>query len=154
MRIRHLDLPDDIGPILSFLPDLYESNFPGFVADTSFVARKRAQLREVARDPGQSVLVAEDAEGICGFIWLVVEVEWSGRRRGEVSAIYVHPRVRGKGIGRRLMEEGEALLRSYGCESVLLMVTASNQPALRLYEDLGYGITRHQMEKRLRNPAQ
>ncbi|MFZ5825445.1 MAG: GNAT family N-acetyltransferase [Bacillota bacterium] len=150
VRIRHLDYPNDSPQVLSFLPDLYETNFPGFKVDTEFVVRKRNQLREAARDPGQAVLVAEDSNGICGFIWLVIEVDYSGRRRGEVNAIYTARRVRGQGVGRKLMEEGENLLRTYGCESVMLMVTASNEPATNLYQSMGYEVTRHQMEKMIR----
>lgn len=150
MRIRHIDYPDDVREILSFLPELYSTNFPGFTVDTNFIGRKRAQLREASRDPGQAVLVCEDEGGICGFIWLVVEIEYSGSRRGEVSAIHVARRARGKGIGRSLMHEGEALLRSYGCESVHLMVTVSNEAAVGLYEELGYQVTRYQMEKPLK----
>ncbi|HEY8346045.1 MAG TPA: GNAT family N-acetyltransferase [Symbiobacteriaceae bacterium] len=147
MGVRHLDGASDIQAILSFLPELYETNFPGFSVDAEFLARKRAQLKEAARDPGQCVLVYEDELGVGGFIWLVVEVEPGGRRRGEVVALHVAPRCRGKGIGKLLMKEGEALLRNYGCESVHLMVTVSNERALKLYENLGYVVTRYQMEK-------
>lgn len=153
VRIRHLDYPDDSPQILSFLPELYESNFPGFRVDTEFVVRKRNQLREANRDPGQAVLVAEDSLGIGGFIWLMIEIDYSGRRRGEVNAIFVARRLRGQGIGRRLMQEGEELLRSYGCQSVMLMVTASNEVAHGLYRELGYEVTRFQMEKPLKKPS-
>lgn len=150
MRIRYLDYPGDVPSILSFIPELYGTNFPGFVANAEFLARKRSQLKDATRDPGQMVLVAEDEVGVCGFIWLVVEVEHTGRRRGEVSAIYVAPRVRGLGVGRQLMQEGESYLLSFGCESVHLMVTASNERATGLYKGLGYEVTRYQMEKPLR----
>lgn len=150
MRIRYLDFPGDVPAILSFIPELYGTNFPGFVASAEFLARKRAQLKESTRDPGQMVLVAEDEAGVCGFIWLVIEVEHTGRRRGEVSAIYVASRCRGQGVGRRLMAEGEAYLLSYGCDSVHLMVTVSNERASGLYKSLGYEVTRHHMEKPLR----
>lgn len=150
LRIRHFDFPGDVAAILSFMPELYESNFPGFVADADFLARKRSQLREASRDPGQIVLAAEDGTGVVGFIWLVVEVEYSGRRRGEVAAVHVAKRCRNQGIGRQLMEEGMALLRSYGCDTVHLMVTAGNAAAVHLYEDLGFNTTRFQMERSLR----
>jgi len=150
LLIRHLDYPADVAPILAFMPDLYESNFPGFRADNDFLARKRAQLREASRDPGQAVLVAADEQGVCGFIWLVIEVEYSGLRRGEVAAVHVDRRRRGQGVGRRLMEEGESLLRTYGCQSVHLMVTSANETAVGLYESLGYAVTRYQMEKVLK----
>lgn len=150
MHIRHLDYPHDVPEILRFLPELYETNFPGFAADLEFIARKRNQLREASRDPGQAVLVAADTAGVCGFIWLTIEVEHTGRRRGEVSAIHVASRARGQGLGRRLMQEGESLLRTYGCETIHLMVTAANEVATGLYKDLGYQVTRYQMEKPLR----
>ncbi|HWI62831.1 MAG TPA: N-acetyltransferase [Symbiobacteriaceae bacterium] len=132
------------------MPELYESNFPGFIADSDFLARKRAQLREAARDPGQAVLVSVDEKGICGFIWLVIEVEYSGRRRGEIAAIHVDRRARGAGVGRTLMDEGMALLRTYGCETVHLMVTSTNEAAVSLYESMGFEVTRYQMEKPLK----
>ncbi len=150
MRVRYLDFPGDVAAILSFMPELYESNFPSFKADAGFLARKRAQLKEATRDPGQMVLVAEDEHGVAGFIWLVIEVEHSGRRRGEVSAIHVASRCRGMGVGRQLMHEGEMYLLSYGCESVHLMVTSTNEAAVSLYRSEGYEVTRYQMEKPLR----
>lgn len=150
LHIRHFDYPSDASAILSFMPELYESNFPGFQADSDFVTRKRTQLREASRDPGQSVLVAVDEQGVCGFIWLVIEVEYSGRRRGEVSAIHVDRRCRGTGVGKALMDEGMDVLRSYGCESVHLMVTATNETAVGLYRRLGFEVTRYQMEKPIR----
>lgn len=150
LHIRYIDVATDIPQILAFLPELYESNFPGFVADPGFIARKRAQLREAARTPGQTILVCHDGKGVVGFIWLSVEVEPSGRRRGEVSAIHVASRCRGQGVGRLLMEEGEAVLRSHGCERVHLMVTVTNEAAVGLYESLGYEVARYQMEKPLK----
>jgi ribosomal protein S18 acetylase RimI-like enzyme len=149
VRIRYVDLPGDMDPILAMLPDLYESNFPGFKADGEFIARKRGQIRAASRDPGQVILVAEDATGLAGFIWLAIEEEWGGTgTRGEVAAIYVQPTYRGTGVGRLLMAEGEAMLRRYGCHKVHLMVTRTNETAVRLYESLGYKVTRYQMEKR------
>lgn len=148
MRVRYLDLPGDMDAILATLPDLYESNFPGFVADAEFISRKKGQIRSASRDPGQMILVAADSAGLAGYIWLAVEEEWGGTGlRGEVAAIYVLPAFRGQGVGKLLMAEGETLLRQYGCRKVHLMVTRSNESAVRLYEELGYKVTRLQMEK-------
>lgn len=151
MRVRFLDLPGDMEPILACLPDLYESNFPGFRADVEFLGRKRGQIRSASRDPGQMILVATDEYEVAGFIWLAIEEEWGGGgTRGEVAAIYVRPAFRSKGVGRLLMAEGEALLRRYGCSKVHLMVTQTNRAAVHLYEELGYKVTRFQMEKPLK----
>lgn len=148
-RVRRMDFARDAGRLLSFLPDLYESNFPGFVATQEFLARRRQALREAVRDPAQTVLVLEEGSQLVGFVWLVLEVDLAGRRRGEVAAVYVEPRWRGQGLGRRLMEEAEAVFRAWGCESVFLMVTASNEVAVNLYRSLGYAVSRYQMEKTL-----
>lgn len=148
VHVRFLDLPGDMEPILATLPDLYESNFPGFQADSDFLGRKRGQIRSASRDPGQMILVAIDSAKLAGFIWLAMEEEWGGGGvRGEIAAIYVKPEYRGQGVGRLLMQEGEAMLRRYGCRKVHLMVTRTNESAVRLYEQLGYQVTRLQMEK-------
>ncbi|BDG59220.1 GNAT family N-acetyltransferase [Caldinitratiruptor microaerophilus] len=149
VRVRRLDFARDADRLLAFMPDLYETNFPGFLATPEFLARRRQALREAARDPAQRVLVADDGVRPVGFIWLVLEIDGAGRRRGEVAALYVDPRLRGRGVGRQLMEEGEEVLRGWGCHSAHLMVTVANEAAVRLYRDLGYEVVRYQMEKRL-----
>lgn len=149
MRVRYLDYPGDLDRITRFLPDLYETNFPGFMATPEFINRKRQQLRDAQRDPAQTILVAEDSGGVCGFIWLTVEIEYSGRRTGEVAAIYVTPGSRGGGVGKALMREAEEIFRISGVQRIILMVTQANQAALGLYEDLGFAVTRLQMEKEL-----
>ncbi len=56
----------------------------------------------------------------------------------EVITIAVHPRQRGRGIGKKLMEA--ALFRLYGerCSHVFLEVDAANEAALLLYQSLGF----------------
>lgn len=56
----------------------------------------------------------------------------------EVITVAVHPRQRGRGIGKRLMEAG--LFRLYGdrCKSLFLEVDSANEPALLLYRSLGF----------------
>ena len=56
----------------------------------------------------------------------------------EVITIAVHPRQRGRGIGKKLMEAG--LFRLYGqrCTHLFLEVDASNEPAVALYRQLGF----------------
>jgi len=56
----------------------------------------------------------------------------------EVITIAVHPRQRGRGIGKKLMEAG--LFRLYGerCSHLFLEVDAANEAALLLYRGLGF----------------
>jgi len=57
---------------------------------------------------------------------------------GVISNIGVHPQHRGKGYGRQIMLFGLARLREGGCEQARLRVHVKNEPAIRLYESLGF----------------
>ena len=50
----------------------------------------------------------------------------------------VHPKERGRGLGRQLMEACHDRLRGLGMTRVVLEVNVENADAMRLYERLGY----------------
>jgi len=50
----------------------------------------------------------------------------------------VAPSRRRGGVGRRLMEEAERLLRAEGCPKVNLQVRTSNREVLAFYEAIGF----------------
>jgi ribosomal protein S18 acetylase RimI-like enzyme len=52
-------------------------------------------------------------------------------------AVAVHPRFRGRGVGRRLIRGLHQARRRAGTKHISLSVDAGN-PAVRLYQDLGY----------------
>lgn len=56
----------------------------------------------------------------------------------EVAYFGVVPEVRGRGYGRRLLQEGIARAQAAGSTAVEVAVDASNRFALRIYEDLGF----------------
>jgi GNAT superfamily N-acetyltransferase len=78
-----------------------------------------------------------DREGeILGFVSV-------GRSRdpgtdGELFAIYVHPEHWGTGVGRALLESGEAELRRLGHATAILWVLDDNPRARRFYELAGW----------------
>lgn len=57
---------------------------------------------------------------------------------GEVYAVGVHPAARGTGLGSELTLVGLRHLRSRGLPQAMLYVEATNTPAIRLYESLGF----------------
>jgi GNAT superfamily N-acetyltransferase len=62
-------------------------------------------------------------------------------RTAELVSMWVHPQVRGQGVGRALVE---TILRWAGAEGhdlVHLWVTENNDPARRLYERCGFALT-------------
>jgi len=58
--------------------------------------------------------------------------------RGEVKRMYVVPDARGRGLGRRLLEDLEAEARRLGYGSVVLETGDRQQEAVGLYESSGF----------------
>lgn len=80
-------------------------------------------------------LVHEEAGRAVGFVGAF---HHAGHRIGHVYTLQVHPKERGRGLGRALMAACEDRLRALGMERVMLEVKVDNVPALALYERAGY----------------
>lgn len=68
----------------------------------------------------------------------------------DILNVCVAPAARRRGVAEALMRELEARLAPNGVEKISLEVRASNEPAIRLYEKLGYtqvGVRRGYYEK-------
>lgn len=57
---------------------------------------------------------------------------------GHVKDIAVHPDQRGRGIGRRLLERGLAVMDDHGAARVKLEVREGNEAAISLYRQFGF----------------
>ncbi|MHA7127675.1 ribosomal protein S18-alanine N-acetyltransferase [Janibacter indicus] len=88
---------------------------------------------ELAVRPRREYLVAEDGDGIAGYAGLDHAGDTS-----DVMTIATLPRVRGRGLGRRLLEELVARSRAAGAERLLLEVRADNTAARGLYDSAGF----------------
>jgi len=84
-------------------------------------------------DPA-SVVMAWQQETLAGFCW----TKDHGDGIGEIYIIAVHPSAQRMGLGRALTLDGLARLATRGCETGMLYVDAANDPALRMYESLGF----------------
>ena len=74
---------------------------------------------------------------------------WATGRVGHVDSFYVVPEMRGRGVGRLLMEAAYAAMREAGAETVALEMVAENDVARRFYEREGFTTTFVQMHRRL-----
>jgi len=92
---------------------------------------------EVDRDDA-IVLVATESLSMVGFIAGRVVPSTSEGNDAEIYNIAVDARSRGKGIGRKLLENAIDHLVSVGCRSVWLEVRESNQKAVQFYENNGF----------------
>jgi ribosomal protein S18 acetylase RimI-like enzyme len=61
---------------------------------------------------------------------------------GHITQVCVAPAYRGQGAGREMLRRTLAALSRQGCEIASLTVTASNAPAVRIYERYGFTVLR------------
>jgi ribosomal-protein-alanine N-acetyltransferase len=77
--------------------------------------------------------VAEEAGEIAGYCGIYLAQE-----EGELVTIAVTQQMRRKGIARRLLDEAVRILREREVQTLYLEVRVSNEPAIRLYESMGF----------------
>lgn len=86
--------------------------------------------------------VAGHLRGMVGF---ARETSLKRRHKGMVWGVYVAPELRGRGVGKRLLEE---LLRRArllpGLERILLAANAADPAATKLYKSLGFRTFGHE----------
>ena len=103
--------------------------------------------------PDLKYLVLRTAKNLSvqGFISFMVTYE-DGREVLYVYEIHLTPQLRGKGLGRKLMEVAEEFGRNIGLEKVMLTVFRSNTAAVGMYAKLGYSVDKYSPQpKILRN---
>jgi GNAT superfamily N-acetyltransferase len=85
----------------------------------------------------RALLVAEDAQGLCGTVQLVLEQPENQPHRADVAKMLVHRRARRQGLGAALMRAAEATARECG-KTLLVLDAVTGGDAERLYTHLGW----------------
>lgn len=96
----------------------------------------RARLREHWFDPSGFLLLLEDGQ-IAASCWTKIH-ELPEVRTGEIYVIFVSPDFQGRGLGERILRFGLESIHHRGVHRASLFVEDSNQPAIALYEKLGF----------------
>jgi len=87
--------------------------------------------------------VIKSQDKIAGYCiyYLKPELSFKGlKKKSVVYSIAIDKKFREKGCGRELLEESIKEMRLNGISSVLLYVNVNNDPAIKLYEKMGFQI--------------
>lgn len=98
------------------------------------IGREAARMPRRYRQPGAEFFLAwADGEpaGCLGVVFF-------GHGIGELKRMYVHPRFRGLGLGKKLLEAAEAFARECGYRALCLDSMKHLKPAHRLYYRRGF----------------
>jgi GNAT superfamily N-acetyltransferase len=96
--------------------------------------------RRVARGVAageRALLVAEDAQGVCGTVQLILDLPENQPHRADLAKMLVHRRARRQGLGAALLRAAEATACECG-KTLLVLDAITGGDAARMYERLGW----------------
>lgn len=105
----------------------------------------RKSLEEVLDNPRAFYVTAREEGNIIGYCGAYVVLD-----EADINQVAVVQSYRGQGVGRKMMHALLERLKQTGVKAVTLEVRAGNQPAIALYEALGFqteGIRKNFYEK-------
>jgi ribosomal protein S18 acetylase RimI-like enzyme len=93
-----------------------------------------------AQQENSEIRIAEDENSnFTGYLFVGESKNaMTGKSFGFIYDIFVKEELRGKGIGKMLIEKAEDYCRQKGYSRLSLMVSADNQAALKLYASTGF----------------
>lgn len=101
-------------------------------------------LEEVLNNHGKCFLAIINKKVVGLIMGIIPEygkydyLDYKCPKCGVVTELVVSKNIRGKGIGKKLMQVMEEYFKSIGCEYISIEVFAYNKNAIRFYESEGY----------------
>lgn len=140
-RVSQRDLPE----VLTIYNQGIEDRIATLEMETKDQAYMQAWFAD--REPRFAVIVAEIAGNVVGWASINCYNKRAAYRGvGELS-VYIHREFRGRGLGKRLLQELEGIGRDHEFYKFILFTFAFNTLGQSLYRNLGYrevGVFRNQ----------
>ena len=133
ISIRHHLLPGDVGYITYRHGILYAPEQGWDNTFDSYVAIPLAQFAK-SHFHRERIWIAEKEGRIVGSVAIVK----SSEKEAQLRWLLLHPEVRGRGLGRRLVEEALHFCRDAGYSSVFLWTVSTLPIAAKLYRSVGF----------------
>jgi len=133
LSIRHDMRPGDVGYITYLHAILYAPEQGWDHTFDSYVAIPLAEFA-VRRSQQERIWIVEKESRIEGCVAIVKFSE----KEAQLRWLLLHPDLRGRGLGRRLVEEALAFCRDVGYSSVFLWTVSTLPAAAGLYQSVGF----------------
>jgi ribosomal protein S18 acetylase RimI-like enzyme len=126
----------DITTLLKFLQITYQELYP---QQQNYQHLQSTLDRYFSAETPLWFVTTPDRSSKIACLWLGIAIDQvTGIRHPNIFLIYVAPNHRRQGIGRALMGHAEAWAKERGYTQISLQVFTTNQPAIDLYQQLGY----------------
>ncbi len=142
MKIRPATIADSeiIGQIhVRSWQAAYRGQIPESVLERLDAEARGRMWRSILSAQEQSTWVAEDTDGVVGFLHLskTRDKDDDSSQVAEVTAIYIHPDRWRQGVGRELLKRGLDRAQELGFGDVTLWVLETNLGPRAFYEAMG-----------------
>jgi N-acetylglutamate synthase-like GNAT family acetyltransferase len=136
VKIRTALRPGDVGYVIYLHGTLY-AHEQGW--DCDFEAYVAGPLAEFVKASGkrQQIWLVECEEQVAGSIAIVE----ASADQAQLRWLLLHPKLRGQGIGKRLMEEAIGFSREKHYRSIFLWTVSAMTTAVNLYKNFGFQLT-------------
>ncbi|MFH0990937.1 MAG: GNAT family N-acetyltransferase [bacterium] len=139
IRIRHEFKPGDLGRLIEHHGLLYLQEYGFDTTFEAYVAKPMAEFLLTQTSRERIWLV--DSDGILmGSIAIVQHSDTDAQLRWYL----LHPSLRGKGLGTRLMQEAIAFCHEQGYQRIFLWTVNTLTEAARVYTKSGFRLTEEQ----------
>jgi GNAT superfamily N-acetyltransferase len=118
----------------------YRGQMPDSILDNLDVRRRIVRWQEILAQPNGVTSVAVDEARLIGFSNLIPsrDTDADSKAVAELAAIYVHPDLWHKGIGRELCHRALQEAENRGFAEVTLWVLKTNLPAIKFYQAMNF----------------
>ncbi|MEW6265376.1 MAG: GNAT family N-acetyltransferase [Thermodesulfobacteriota bacterium] len=128
--------PGDIGRVSYLHGTLYAAEFGWDHTFEAYVARPLADFA-LRRNPRERIWLVEAEGRVEGCIAIVAADEAAAQLRW----FLLHPRLRGQGLGRKMLAQALEFCRGAGYRSVFLWTVRGLEAAAALYRQAGFQLT-------------
>lgn len=137
IRIRTEIRPGDIGAIVRMHGEVYGAEQGWDWTFEAYVAGTLGRLAEHYDPRTDRLWLAEDGDEIVGSIAIVAAEPDVAQLRW----FLIRPAARGRGLGRRLLQDAIAFCRDVGFARIFLWTTSNLPASAHLYREAGFVVT-------------